>query len=236
MFYEAKEENRNGYTICYPHGGPQYNEQIYYDGLFQYLLHQGFNIFAPNFRGTTNYGTTFLQLIEGDWGGGPRFDVLSGMEVLEQLGKTDPEKMILFGASYGGYLSLLLFGRHQEKFKACIDMCGPANLFTFIENCPDHWKERMNSWIGHPIENRDRLIEHSHITYVEQISKPLLILQGANDPRVKKSESDQMVEALRQNGVHVEYVVFEDEGHGFAKKENEIRAYQFISDFLMKIV
>jgi dipeptidyl aminopeptidase/acylaminoacyl peptidase len=236
MFYRAKAANSNGYTIVYPHGGPQYNEQIDYFGYFQYLLHSGFNIFAPNFRGTPNYGRSFLQMIEGDWGGGPRMDVLFGIDHLVELRKVEADKVILFGASYGGYLSLLLFGRHPERFRACIDICGPANLFTFIESCPDHWKARMDSWIGNPVKDRDRLVEHSPITYVDQISNPLLVIQGANDPRVKKSESDQMVAALRNKGIPVEYIVFEDEGHGFSKKENERLAYEAISQFLGKIV
>jgi dipeptidyl aminopeptidase/acylaminoacyl peptidase len=236
MFYRAKAANSNGYTIVYPHGGPQYNEQLDYFGYFQYLLHSGFNILAPNFRGTPNYGRTFLQLIEGDWGGGPRMDVLFGIDHLVKQRVVDADKVILFGASYGGYLSLLLFGRHPERFRACIDVCGPANLFTFIESCPDHWKARMDSWIGNPVKDRERLVEHSPITYVDQISNPLLVIQGANDPRVKKSESDQMVEALRNKGIPVDYIVFEDEGHGFSKKENERLAYQAISQFLAEIV
>jgi dipeptidyl aminopeptidase/acylaminoacyl peptidase len=236
MFYQAKEASSNGHTIVYPHGGPQYNEQIDYYGFFQYLLHCGFNILAPNFRGTPNYGTSFLQMIEGDWGGGPRLDILSGIDALVQQGKVESDKIIMFGMSYGGYMSLLLFGRHPERFKACIDVCGPTNLFTLIETCPDHWKERMDSWIGNPIKDRERLIEQSPITYVKNMEKPLLIIQGANDPRVKRSESDQMVEALKNSGVAVEYMVFEDEGHGFAKKENELKAYQAISDFLENIV
>ncbi|MFD2445022.1 S9 family peptidase [Bacillus sp. CGMCC 1.16607] len=219
MFYQANEANRNGHTIVYPHGGPQYNEQIDYYGFFQYLLHVGFNIFAPNFRGTPNYGKNFQKLIEGDWGGGPRMDVLYGIDALVKKGKAESDKIILFGASYGGYLSLLLFGRHPERFKACIDFSGPVN--TFIESCPEHWKERMDSWIGNPKKDRDRLIEHSPFIYVNQISNPLLVLQGANDPRLKKSESDQMVEALKNKGIPVEYIVFEDEGHGLSKKENE---------------
>lgn len=236
MFYQAKAANRNGYTIVYPHGGPQYNEQIDYYGFFQYLLQCGFDIFAPNFRGTPNYGRTFLQLIEGDWGGGPRMDVLFGIDYLVKQGKIESDKVILFGASYGGYLSLLLFGRHPERFCACIDVCGPTNLFTFIESCPDHWKARMDSWIGNPVKDRDRLVEHSPITYVGQISNPLMVIQGANDPRVKQSESDQLVDVLRSKGIPVEYIVFEDEGHGFSKKENELTAYQAISQFLAKIV
>jgi dipeptidyl aminopeptidase/acylaminoacyl peptidase len=236
MLYEAKELNRNGHTIIYPHGGPQYNEQMDYFGFFQYLLHRGFNIFAPNFRGTPNYGATFQKLIEGDWGGGPRYDVLFGLDKLIAEGRIEGDKVILFGASYGGYLSLLLFGRHQERFKACIDIFGPTSLFTLIETCPPHWRERMDSWIGHPIKDRDRLIEQSPISYVEYMKKPLLIIQGSNDPRVKRTESDQMVGALQKSGKKVEYIVYEDEGHGFSKKQNELDAYQIITQFLDKVI
>lgn len=167
---------------------------------------------------------------------GPRFDVLYGIDILVKQWRVEADKIILFGGSYGGYLSLLLFGRHPDRFKACVDIFGPTNLFTLIETCPDHWKERMDSWIGNPIKDRERLIEHSPITYVKNISKPILIIQGANDPRVKQSESDQIVEALRHNRRAVDYIVYEDEGHGFTKKENEIDAYQIISQFLEKIV
>lgn len=235
-YYKAKKENSNEHIIIYSHGGPQYNEQIQYNGFFQYLLQLGFSIFAPNFRGTPNYGTTFLKMIEGDWGGAPRLDILAGVEMLVEHKKVDPDKLLLFGASYGGYMSLLLFGRHQEKFKACVDICGPTNLFTLIETCPNHWLNRMDSWIGNPIRDRERLIEHSPITYVDHITKPLLIIQGANDPRVKQSESEQIVNALRSKGNEVDYLLFPDEGHGFNKKENELSAFKHVTAFLTSLL
>lgn len=236
MYYSAKKENSNGHVIVYPHGGPQYNEQIFYDGFFQYLLQEGFSIFAPNFRGTPNYGTSFLKMIEGDWGGAPRLDILAGVEMLAENRGVDSGKFILFGGSYGGYMSLLLSGRHPEKFKACVDICGPTSLFTLIETCPPHWKNRMDSWIGNPVRDRDRLIEQSPMTYFENITKPLLIIQGANDPRVKQSESEQIVAALRSKNIPVDYLLFPDEGHGFNKKENELTAFKHTVRFLKSIV
>ncbi|MFT4414364.1 S9 family peptidase [Fredinandcohnia humi] len=236
MFYQANPDNSNNHTIIYSHGGPQYNEQNSYFGPFQYLLHQGFNIFSPNFRGTPNYGTSFLKLIEGDWGGGPRLDILAGIDLLVKEGKATEGNIILFGGSYGGYMSLLLFGRHQHLFKACVDMFGPTSLFTLIETAPPHRTERMDSWIGNPIRDKEKLTEHSPISYVENIRKPLLILQGANDPRVKRSESDQMVLALQEKGIHVDYQVYHDEGHGFSKRENELHAYQHVSEFLLDVI
>ncbi|MBY0123566.1 prolyl oligopeptidase family serine peptidase [Bacillus sp. S/N-304-OC-R1] len=235
MFYKADEARSNNHTIIYTHGGPQFNEQNSYFGLFQYLLQQGFSIFAPNFRGTPNYGTSFLKMIEGDWGGGPRLDILSGIDLLIKEGKAIEGNIIVLGFSYGGYMSLLLFGRHQEKFKACVDAFGPSSLFTLIETSPPHWKERMDSWIGNPIRDKEKLIEQSPISYVDHMGKPILIIQGENDPRVKKSESDQMVLALQNKGIDVDYQVFHDEGHGFSKRENELNAYKRMSDFLLRI-
>ncbi|WP_374049846.1 alpha/beta hydrolase family protein [Neobacillus sp. PS3-34] len=104
---------------------------MFYDGFFQYLLQEGFSIFAPNFRGTPNYGTSFLKMIEGDWGGAPRLDILAGVEMLAENRGVDSGKFILFGGSYGGYMSLLLSGRHPEKFKACVDICGDQLIYAY---------------------------------------------------------------------------------------------------------
>lgn len=235
IFYKALKEKANGYTIIYSHGGPQANEQIFYDGFFQYLVHLGFNIFAPNFRGTPNYGKTFMSLIEGDWGGNPRLDILSGIDWLIHGGHSDKDKLILLGGSFGGYMSLLLFSRHHELFAGCVDMFGPSNLFTLVETVPDHWRDRMDSWIGNPVRDRERLIEHSPLTYVDNMEKPLLIIQGANDPRVKKEESNQIYEALSSKGVQATYLLFEDEGHGFNKKENEYKAYQQAIEYMLQL-
>lgn len=136
------------------------------------------------------------------------------------------------GGSYGGYMTLLLAGRYPEYMRAAVDIFGPSNLFTFIESVPDHWKPAMEQWVGDPVKDREKLTEDSPITYLENMKKPLLIIQGANDPRVVKAESDQIVAALREKGVEVEYLVLEDEGHGFSKKENEINVYRHILAFL----
>ncbi|WML50569.1 prolyl oligopeptidase family serine peptidase [Neobacillus sp. PS3-34] len=111
-----------------------------------------------------------------------------------------------------------------------------TSLFTLIETCPPHWKNRMDSWIGNPVRDRDRLIEQSPMTYFENITKPLLIIQGANDPRVKQSESEQIVAALRSKNIPVDYLLFPDEGHGFNKKENELTAFKHTVRFLKSIV
>ncbi|MET3290240.1 UNVERIFIED_CONTAM: dipeptidyl aminopeptidase/acylaminoacyl peptidase [Brevibacillus sp. OAP136] len=236
LYYPAKKEMSNGHTIVFPHGGPQFLERKEYYGWFQYFAAKGYNLFIPNFRGSTNYGTRFMKLIEGDWGGGPRRDIIWGIESLIQLGKMTRDQIIVMGASYGGYMSLLLFGRHPGYFVACVDICGPTNLFTMVESVPDHWKARMDSWIGNPIRDRERLIEQSPVTYLDNMKKPVMVVQGANDPRVKKEESDQIVEGLRAKDIEVDYLVFPDEGHGFGKKANEIKAVAEISRFLDQVI
>jgi dipeptidyl aminopeptidase/acylaminoacyl peptidase len=129
-------------------------------------------------------------------------------------------------------MALLLHGRHPEYFKAVIDIFGVSNLFSFIDSVPDHWKPVMKQWVGDPVEDKERLTVDSPTTYLDTMTKPMLIIQGANDPRVVQKESDQIVEALKEKGRKVEYLVLDDEGHGFSKKENDIKVFQAILTFL----
>ncbi|WP_412973738.1 alpha/beta hydrolase family protein [Niallia taxi] len=138
------------------------------------------------------------------------------------------------GGSYGGYMALLLHGRHADYFKAVVDIFGPSDLFSFIKSVPEDWKPVMDKWVGNPVQDKEKLIEYSPITYLDGMTRPMLVIQGANDPRVVKEESDQIVEALRQLGREVEYMLLEDEGHGFSKKENEIAVYKRILTFFQK--
>ncbi|HEX7065787.1 MAG TPA: S9 family peptidase [Bacillales bacterium] len=232
LLFRAKEEAANGYTIFWPHGGPQSAERKFFRGLFQFLLGRGYNIFAPNFRGSTGYGSEFVKLVEGDWGEGPRLDCVAGIEWLFEEGICDRDKLFVLGGSYGGYMTLLLAGRHPEYFRAAVDIFGPSNLFTFVKSVPDHWKPLMKRWLGDPVEDKELLEKDSPITYLEQMTKPMLVIQGANDPRVVKAESDQIVDELRKQGTEVEYLVLEDEGHGFSRKDNEIKVNRLILDFL----
>jgi dipeptidyl aminopeptidase/acylaminoacyl peptidase len=232
LIFPANPATENGYTVIWPHGGPQAAERRAYRAFFQFLTYCGYQVFAPNFRGSTGYGAEFVKMVEGDWGHGPRLDMVEGVEWLLQSGRATRDKLFLVGGSYGGYMTLLLHGRHADYFQACVDIFGPCNLFTFLESVPDHWKPSMKQWLGDPIEDKERLTQDSPITYLSGMTKPMLVIQGANDPRVVKAESDQIVEALRAQGTDVEYIVFDDEGHGFSKKENEIEAYGKIVAFL----
>ncbi|MCY0893341.1 MAG: alpha/beta fold hydrolase [Acidibacillus sp.] len=232
LWFPAHKETANGYTVVWPHGGPQASERRMFRPFFQFLCSRGYNVWAPNFRGSAGYGAAFMQKVEGDWGHGPRLDMIESMEWLLQEGRADRDKLFLVGGSYGGYMTLLLHGRHADYFQACVDIFGPANLFTFLNSVPDFWKPMMKQWLGDPVEDKERLTNDSPITYLDGMTKPMLVVQGANDPRVVKAESDQIVQALRDRQVEVEYLVFDDEGHGFMKKANEIAAYRRIVEFL----
>lgn len=234
LLFRAKPENDNGYTIFWPHGGPQAAERKMFRSMFQCFLNRGYTIFAPNFRGSTGYGAEFVKLVEQDWGHGPRLDCVAGIEWLFEKGITQKDKLFLVGGSYGGYMSLLLHGRHGEYFKAVVDIFGPSDLFTFVNSVPRHWKPIMERWLGDPERDKERFIKDSPVTYLDGMTKPMLVIQGAKDPRVVKEESDQIVAKLREKGRDVEYLVLEDEGHGFSKKENEVNVYSLMLEFLEK--
>ncbi|QUG42023.1 S9 family peptidase [Psychrobacillus sp. INOP01] len=236
LLFKAKEEYSNGHVILWPHGGPQSLERKWFRSMFQFLLNRGYSIFAPNFRGSSNYGLEFMKLVEGDWGHGPRLDNLEGLEWLIKEGYADRDKILLLGGSYGGYMSLLLHGRNAEYFKAVVDIFGPSNLFSFVESVPEFWKPFMIQWVGDPVKDKDKFIEDSPITYLDGMTKPMLVIQGANDPRVVQKESDQIVAALKEKGRDVEYIVLPDEGHGFSKKQNEIYVYGKMLEFLDRFI
>ncbi|WAA12955.1 S9 family peptidase [Fervidibacillus halotolerans] len=236
LFFQAKPENSNDHVILWPHGGPQSLERKWFRSLFQFLVNRGYSIFAPNFRGSSNYGLSFMKMVERNWGHGPRLDNVAGLEFLIEKGYAKRDKILLMGGSYGGYMALLLHGRHAEYFKAVVDIFGVSNLFSFIETVPEFWKPFMDQWVGHPEKDKELLKEHSPITYLDGMTKPMLVIQGANDPRVVKAESDQIVEALRKKGRRVDYIVLEDEGHGFSKKENEIKVYRKILHFFDEMI
>ncbi|MBM7552050.1 S9 family peptidase [Thalassobacillus pellis] len=231
LFFKADPDVSNGHVILWPHGGPQASERAFFRSLFQFLVHRGYSIFAPNFRGSTGYGLKYKKMVEGDWGHGPRLDNIEGLEWLIEQGYADRNKILLMGGSFGGYMALLLHGRHPEYFKAVVDIFGPSNLFSFIDSVPEHWKPVMKQWVGDPVEDKERLEADSPINYLDTMSKPMLVIQGATDPRVVKAESDQIVKALQEKGRDIEYIVLEDEGHGFSKKENEVKVYRKVLEF-----
>jgi len=218
------------------HGGPESQEQPAYNygGFYQYLLSQGIAILAPNIRGSTGFGIDYQKRIYRDWGGAELKDIEACNRYLRSLDWIDGDRIGIWGGSFGGFATLSAATRLPDLWACACDFCGPANLVTFVQSVPPHWKPMMKAWVGDAEEDREFLMERSPITYVDQLKCPLMVVQGAMDPRVVKAESDQMVERLRARGREVEYLVFEDEGHGFTKRHNQLKGYGAMADFLVR--
>jgi dipeptidyl aminopeptidase/acylaminoacyl peptidase len=221
-------------AVLWPHGGPEWQEKNLFNKYFQILANRGYIVIAPNFRGSTGYGKTFQRKIYKDWGGAEFKDVLGAYDYLINSGYADKSKIAVVGGSFGGFMTLTCVTRAPELWKCAVDVFGPSNLLTFMDSIPEHWKPGAAALVGDPVTDRDFLIERSPINYVENIKCPLFIVQGKNDPRVKQSESDQIAAKLKDSGKEVEYLVLEDEGHGFSKVINQIKVWDKICNFLDK--
>jgi dipeptidyl aminopeptidase/acylaminoacyl peptidase len=217
------------------HGGPEAQERpsYMYGGFYQYLLAQGVGVLAPNVRGSTGYGSTYQRLIHHDWGGDELRDFEHAVKHLHTLSWVDPNRIAVFGGSFGGFATLSCVSRLPKLWAAGVSIVGPSNLVTFVKAVPPTWLRLMAKWVGDAETERDFLLERSPVTYADDIVAPLFVIQGANDPRVVKAESDQIVQRLRARGVDVRYDVYEDEGHGFTKRANEIKALGDAADFLI---
>ena len=216
------------------HGGPEAQEKPVYQPLYQYLLSRGIAVLATNIRGSTGYGKSYQRLVQRDWGGGDMQDWEHAVKWLRGQDWVEPEKIGVYGGSYGGFAVLTCVTRLPHYWAAAVDIFGPSNLVTFAKAVPPTWKRFIARFVGDPETEADFLMERSPITYVENVQTPLLVIQGATDPRVVKGESDQLVEKLKSLGRDVEYVVFDDEGHGFTKRPNELKAYGLAAEWLEK--
>jgi dipeptidyl aminopeptidase/acylaminoacyl peptidase len=214
------------------HGGPEAQEHPVYHPVYQYLLSRGIGVLATNIRGSTGYGKTYQRLVQRDWGGGDMQDWDHAVKWLHAQDWVDVDRIGVFGGSYGGFAVLTCVTRLPDYWAAAVDIFGPSNLITAAKAVPPTWRRMMKRFMGDPDEDADLLRERSPLTYIENVKTPLLVIQGAKDPRVVKSESDQLVEKLRSLGREVEYVVFEDEGHGFTKRQNEVKALELAADWL----
>ncbi len=214
------------------HGGPEAQERPVYQPLYQYLLSRGIGVLATNIRGSTGYGKSYQRLVQRDWGGGDMQDWEHAVKWLQQQDWVDAERIGVYGGSYGGFAVLTCVTRLPDYWAAAVDIFGPSNLVTFAKAVPPTWKRFIARFVGDPETEADFLMERSPIGYVENVRTPLLVMQGATDPRVVKGESDQMVAKLRELGREVEYVVFDDEGHGFTKRANELKAYRLAAEWL----
>jgi dipeptidyl aminopeptidase/acylaminoacyl peptidase len=214
------------------HGGPEAQERPVYQPLYQYLLSRGIAVLATNIRGSTGYGKSYQRLIQRDWGGGDLQDWDHAVRWLREQDWVDADRLGVCGGSYGGFAVLTCVTRLPHYWAAAVDIFGPSNLVTFAKAVPPTWKRFIARFVGDPETEAEFLMERSPITYVENVKTPLLVIQGATDPRVVKGESDQMVEKLKSLGREVEYVVFDDEGHGFTKRTNELKAYGLTAEWL----
>jgi pimeloyl-ACP methyl ester carboxylesterase len=222
-------------VIFYIHGGPQSQERPDFTWfsmpLIQFLTLNGFAVFVPNVRGSYGYGLDYMKRVDHDWGGLDRLDHVAAFEQLRKDTRLDLERAGVMGRSYGGYMTLTLAGRHPELWKAAVNMFGPYNLLTFMERLPETWKTAFYLSIGHPERDRDFIVERSPSTHIHQLSCPMLVIQGRNDPRVVEAESRDLVENLRDQGKELEFIVFENEGHDVIKFENKARCYNEIVRF-----
>jgi dipeptidyl aminopeptidase/acylaminoacyl peptidase len=222
--------------VYYVHGGPQSQERPDFAWfsmpLIQILTLEGFAVFVPNARGSTGYGLEYSKRVDRDWGGLDRLDHVHAMtQVLPSDGRVDVSRAAVVGRSYGGYMTLTLAARHPELWRAAVDMFGPYDLFTFMDRSPETWKPYFALAVGDPEKDADFLTERSPKTHISDISCPLLVIQGQNDPRVIERESRDVVDQLRGLGRDVDYLVFEDEGHDVLKLGNRVRCYDAIVGF-----
>ena len=222
-------------VVVNPHGGPWARDCWGYSSEVQFLSNRGYAVFQMNFRGSTGYGRHFLEASYKQWGLKMQNDITDGVKWLIEQGIANPNRIAIYGGSYGGYATLAGLTFTPDLYACGIDYVGVSNLFTFMKTIPPYWRpmlEMMYEQVGHPEHDADQLAATSPALHADKIKVPLFVAQGANDPRVNKSESDQMVEALRQRGVVVEYMVKDNEGHGFHNQENRFDFYRAMERFL----
>jgi dipeptidyl aminopeptidase/acylaminoacyl peptidase len=222
-------------ALVYVHGGPGGQTRAGYDALIQYLANHGYVILGINNRGSSGYGKTFYTADDRKHGHEPLEDCVYGKKYLQSLDYVDPQRIGILGGSYGGYMVLAALAFKPDEFTVGVDLFGVANWVRVLKSIPPYWESfrlALYAEIGDPEKDEAMLKEISPLFHIEKIKKPLLVLQGHNDPRVLQIESDEVVAGVKKNHVPVEYVVFADEGHGFTKKKNKIVGYKKILDFL----
>jgi dipeptidyl aminopeptidase/acylaminoacyl peptidase len=224
-------------AVVLPHGGPWARDAWGFNPVLQFLANRGYAVLQMNFRGSTGFGRKFWEISFKEWGRKMQDDVTDGARWLISEGIADPKRVGIYGGSYGGYVVLAGLAFTPDLYACGADYVGVANLFTILETIPPYWepmRQMMYEMMGDPEQDEDLMRAVSPVFHAEAIKAPLLIAQGAQDPRVKKAESDQMVEALRKRGVAVPYMVKENEGHGFRNEENRFEFYRALEQFLGK--
>lgn len=231
--HQASEDEPVG-ALVWVHGGPGGQSRVGYSSLIQYLANHGYAVYAVNNRGSSGYGKTFYHLDDRAHGEGDLDDCVAAGEMLRQTGWVDPDRVGIIGGSYGGYMVLAALAFRSEAFAAGVDLFGVSNWHRTVQSIPPWWESfrvALEAEMG-DFDDEEYFRSISPLFHADRIQRPLMVLQGANDPRVLKAESDEIVAAVEANGVPVEYLVFDDEGHGFVKKENREKGYRAILDFL----
>jgi dipeptidyl aminopeptidase/acylaminoacyl peptidase len=224
-------------TVLNVHGGPQTRDTWGFNPEAQWLANRGYLCLQVNYRGSTGYGKSFVAAGDREWGAKMHDDLLDAVNHAVAAGWTDKDRVAIYGGSYGGYAALVGAAFTPDFFRCAVDIVGPSNLKTLLETIPAYWaplKAQLYKRVGNPETDVDFLWSRSPLSRVEDIKIPLLIAQGANDPRVKQDESEQIVAALKDAGIDYEYMLFPDEGHGFAKPENRLKFYAAAERFLAK--
>jgi dipeptidyl aminopeptidase/acylaminoacyl peptidase len=232
-------EAKNLPCVINPHGGPWARDSWGFNPEVQFLANRGYCVLQMNFRGSTGFGRAFWEASFKQWGLAMQDDVTDGVQWLIQQGIADPKRIAIYGASYGGYATLSGVTKTPDLYAAAVNYVGVSNLFTFMNTIPPYWepfRQQMYAMVGNPEDPADkaRMTATSPALNAGKIRTPLLVAQGARDPRVNKAESDQIVAALRARGVDVEYIVKDNEGHGFANEENRFEFYEAMERFLAK--
>ena len=224
-------------VVVNPHGGPWARDNWGYKSEIQFLANRGFAVFQMNFRGSTGYGREFWEKSFKEWGKSMQDDITDGVNWLIDEEIADPDRIAIYGASYGGYATLAGLAFTPDLYACGVDYVGVSSLFTFMESMPPYWelyRSMMYEMVGHPEKDKKLLASASPLLHIDKIKAPLFIAQGANDPRVVKAESDQIVAALKNAGIDVPYMVKDDEGHGFYNEENQFDFYREMERFLIK--
>ena len=228
-------EPKNLPCVVNPHGGPWARDAWGYNPEVQFLANRGYCVLQMNFRSSTGYGRKFWEAGFGQWGLKMQDDITDGVKWLIAQGIADPKRVGIYGGSYGGYATLAGVTFTPDLYAAAVDYVGVANMFTFMKTIPPYWKPLMPKFyemVGDPVKDKARLEATSPVLHADRIKTPLFVAQGARDPRVNKDESDQMVAALKKRGVAVEYMVKDNEGHGFRNEENQFAFYEAMEKFL----
>ncbi|MBA3721613.1 MAG: S9 family peptidase [Parachlamydiaceae bacterium] len=233
----AGDHKKNLSTILLVHGGPWVRDTWGLNPAVQWLANRGYAVLQINYRGSKGYGKAYMNAGNREWAGKMHTDLLDGKKWMIKNGYSNPDKFAIYGGSYGGYATLVGLTFTPDEFCCGVDIVGPSNLITLLQTLPPYWapaKVQMDRRVGKLETEQDFLKSRSPLFKANLIKKPLLIGQGANDPRVKQAESDQIVQVMRQNKLPVEYLLFPDEGHGFARPENRMKFYAATEEFLEK--